>query len=108
MRLGGLQATGTVQNLREALTLPVLVKLRIATGGETVVRASLSGFPGCTLKLDGTGGSVECARAQKMKILTTLMTLPEVIDVHIREPSLEDVYRGYAENSFHENNHAQN
>jgi Cu-processing system ATP-binding protein len=108
MRLGSLQATGTVQNLREALTLPVQVRLRFSPGRESNIRASLSRFPECALKLDGTGGSVECARTHKMEILAALMALPEIIDVHIREPSLEDVYLGYADNSTNGNNHARN
>lgn len=107
IRLGSLQATGTVQSLREALTLPVQVRLRFLPGGESNIRASLSRFSECALKLDGTGGSVECARTQKMEVLAALMALPEIIDVHIREPSLEDVYLGYTENSFNGNNHAR-
>ena len=108
IRLGSLQATGTVQNLREALTLPVQVSLRFSAGGESNIRASLSRFPECALKLNGTDGSVECARAHKMEVLAALMALPEIIDVHIHEPSLADVYLGYAENSFNGNNHAGN
>ncbi|HKK17009.1 MAG TPA: ABC transporter ATP-binding protein, partial [Gammaproteobacteria bacterium] len=108
VRLGNLQAAGTVQDLHDALTLPVQVRLRLSAGGDISVRTSLSGVPGCSLKLDGTGGTIECSQAHKMQVLATLMSLPEVVDVHVREPSLEDVYLGYAENPNNENSHAQN
>lgn len=104
IQLGSLQATGTVQSLREALTLPVQVRLRFSAGGETALRTVLSRFPECPLQLDGDEGTVACARRQKMEILAALMALPEIIDVHIREPSLADVYLGYAENSTNGNN----
>lgn len=108
IRLGNLQAAGTVQDLHDALTLPVQIRLGFSKEGENTVQNLLSGFPGCSLKLDGTQGTIKCASGQKMKILAALMSLPEVVDVHIREPSLEDVYLGYAENSKPGNNNARN
>ena len=83
MRLGNLQAAGTVQDLHDALTLPVQVRLSFSAEGETAVRTSLSAFPDCALKLNGTEGSIECARAQKMEILTALMALPEVVALYL-------------------------
>lgn len=108
IRLGNLQAAGTVQDLHNALTLPVQIRLGFLKEGGNTVQNLLSGFPGCSLKLDGTQGTIKCASGQKMKILAALMSLPEVVDVHIREPSLEDVYLGYAENSNPGNNNARN
>ena len=108
MRLGNLQAAGTVQELHDALTLPVQIRMILTAEGGQAVQNRLTGFPGCSLKLDGTQGTIMCAAGHKIKILAALMSLPEVIDVHIREPSLEDVYLGYAENPIQENNHAQN
>ena len=108
IRLGNLQAAGTVQDLHNALTLPVQIRLGFLKEGGNTVQNLLSGFPGCSLKLDGAQGTIKCASGQKMKILAALMSLPEVVDVHIREPSLEDVYLGYAENSNPGNNNARN
>lgn len=108
MRLGNLQAAGTVQELHDALTLPVQIRLVFSADGENVVQNLLSRFPGCSLKLDGKQGTIKCAPGHKMEILAALMAFPEVVDVHIREPSLEDVYLGYAENLNPGNNHAQN
>jgi len=108
MRLGCLQAAGTVQALRETLILPVHIRLHYTPAGADNIRAALSGIHDCTLKLDGSEGTVACSRSQKMEILAALTSVSAVVDVQIHEPSLEDVYLGYAENAFPENNHEQN
>lgn len=97
IRLGSIQAIGTVQALREALDLPIQVRLTLKPAGEAELRAALSQLAGCALHLNGREASVDCARAQKMALLSTLLALPQAVeDIHIHEPSLEDVFLGYA------------
>jgi Cu-processing system ATP-binding protein len=98
MRLGTVQAIGTVQSLREALDLPVHVRVTLRDGGDAEVRAALAQLPGCALHLNGGEATIDCARRQKMTLLSTLMALPRAVaDLHIHEPSLEDVFLGYTE-----------
>lgn len=99
MRLGQIQALGTVQALREKLNLPLHILITLRAGAETRIRDALSPFAGCTLDISGTHGSIHCDRDQKMALLASLTALTEAVtDIQLHEPSLEDVFLGYAEN----------
>jgi Cu-processing system ATP-binding protein len=99
MRLGRIQAAGTVQALREELDLPLRVQIALHPGSEEELRAALAGVPGCTLHLNAAQGLIHCQRGQKMAVLALLTARPHAVtDIQIREPSLEDVFLGYAEN----------
>lgn len=106
IRLGRVQAAGSVSSLCEHLTLPVQVEFRCAPNMLDGVRAAMSVFPDCRLSVDSDGGTLACPRARKMEILNTLIAVPGVIDIHLREPTLEDVYLGYAENNLAGDDHA--
>jgi Cu-processing system ATP-binding protein len=98
MRLGRIQAVGTVQALREELDLPLRVQVALHPGAEEELRAALAGVPGCTLHLNAAQGFIHCQHGQKMAVLALLTARPHAVtDIHIREPSLEDVFLGYAE-----------
>ncbi len=98
MRLGQLQATGTVPELRDRLNLPLRIHVQLRTGGAPALEAALAGIPGCTLHYQASQGFIHCDRGQKMALLARLSAMPETVtDIHVQEPSLEDVFLGYAE-----------
>jgi Cu-processing system ATP-binding protein len=95
MRLGRIQAAGTVQRLREELNLPLHIHIALRPGAEATLRAQLARIPGCALHLNAEQGYIHCDRTQKMAVLAAQGG--NVADVYIREPSLEDVFLGYAD-----------
>ena len=99
MKMGRIQALGSVQELREQMDLPLQFQVRLENHDfvETL-RAALSELPVENLKVTGNEVSVECHRRAKMAVLETLARLDgNVADIHVREPSLEDVFLGYSE-----------
>lgn len=99
MRLGQLQAVGTVEALREQLRLPVRIRLTMAPGAVALLTARLAAVAGCRLISSGGDGFVHCGRERKMAVLAALAEAGGAVsDVQIREPSLEDVFLGYTEN----------
>ena len=98
MKTGKIQALGTVHELREALNLPLDFQLTLRPGAAELLQQALAQQPGATLQLDGEIAHIHCPRLHKMVILRILMALHDVItDLHIREPSLEDVFLGYSD-----------
>jgi lipooligosaccharide transport system ATP-binding protein len=99
MRLGRIQASGTVAELRAQLELPVRVQVGLRPGAEEALRAALATLPGCTVHLASGSGHIHCDRSRKMALLALLTARgADVRDITIREPSLEDVFLGYTEN----------
>lgn len=99
MRLGRLQAVGSVQALREELRLPIRIHVTLAAEAAERVRTRVAAVADCRFTLNGTDGFIHCGRERKMAVLAALAsTGSDVRDVQIREPSLEDVFLGYAEN----------
>jgi Cu-processing system ATP-binding protein len=98
---GRVQATGSVQQLRERMALPLDVSLR-ATSIEALpaLQAALAGLPLQDLSRDGAELRAHLPRASKMALLRALATLPAewVDDVQVHEPTLEDVYFALREN----------
>ena len=97
MKTGKIQAIGTVQSLREEMALPLWFELRLADGAEAELRRVVAALDGAEVNVDGERVAVHCQRESKMAVLQALAALNgRVIDVHIREPSLEDVFLGYS------------
>ena len=100
MANGRIQAMGTVAQLREQARMPLTMLLKLRAGDlDSVSRRfeSLDGVRASTSP-DGQGLVLSVARAQKMAAVRTLAALgDEVEDIGIREPSLEDVFFGLAE-----------
>ena len=95
MAAGRIRSLGTVQALREAMDLPLVIE--IATTAPDTVRGALA-----PLGLDATpadaGLTLRCPRERKMAMLATLATLGGAVrDLAIHEPSLEDVFFGFAD-----------
>ncbi|MEK7304096.1 MAG: ABC transporter ATP-binding protein [Pseudomonadota bacterium] len=98
MRLGRLQAVGTVRALREKLDLPVRIRFSLRPGAETRLRAAFDSLPDCTLHHQGAESYLHCAPALKIPALARLTALTgDIDDLSVHEPSLEDVFLGYAE-----------
>lgn len=97
MKSGKLHALGTVQELREAVDLPLVIRVRLQGAPELLV-SNLQGIAIEMPLMDGHDAVIRCHRSQKMDILRRLTMLGDAIsDVIVREPSLEDVFLGYSE-----------
>lgn len=98
MAAGKIQALGTVQSLRERVDLPLRVEVRTEASLGDALTAILRSFgitprPGVEDRL-----VFDCPRQHKMKLFGAVAGLGEgVADVSIFEPSLEDVFFGFAD-----------
>lgn len=96
LKSGKLHALGTVQELREAVDLPVRMRLQLRGPADALAQA-LAGIALEELAVEDGTAVLRCRRQHKMEVLRQLGTLGETIaDVEVREPSLEDVFLGYA------------
>jgi Cu-processing system ATP-binding protein len=98
MAKGKVQASGTVQALREQMDLPLWFAVRVAHDDFEAVRAALGHLPVTTIEARGDHVAVECRREAKMAVIEALAALGgRVLDLTVREPSLEDVFFGFAD-----------
>ena len=98
MRTGKIQALGTVHSLREELNLPLDFQLTLRPGAEETLQQALANQPAASVQFNGTTVHVRCPRERKMTMLNALAALDSVVlDLHIKEPSLEDVFLGYSD-----------
>lgn len=94
---GKLQALGSVQALREQTRMPLTIALTLAEADRTPVAEALAQLPGITATPTATGLDLGCTRDAKMGVLAALVPFgTRVRDLHIHEPSLEDVFFGFA------------
>lgn len=97
MAAGKIQAVGSVQSLREQMDLPLWFNIRIAPQDFESVRAALGHLPVSAIEAHDDHVAVQCRRETKMAVLEALAALDgKVLDLHVREPSLEDVFFGYS------------
>lgn len=98
LRQGKLEAIGTVKELRAGLNLPLVINLKLRAEGAPALQAAFANLQDVHFKLDSDSAEIRCEHSQKMNLLATLGRLTESIeDIDIHEPSLEDVFLGYAE-----------
>lgn len=98
MAAGKVQATGTVQALREQMDLPLWFDVRVAPEDFESVRDVLAGLPVGAVEARDGHIAVQCAREAKMAVIAALATLDgKVRDLTVREPSLEDVFFGFSD-----------
>jgi Cu-processing system ATP-binding protein len=87
-----------VQSLREALKLPLHIQVAVRAGAEKSLHEALRGIAGFEMHMHAGSANIVCERAEKMRLIARLAGLDGAItDIHIQEPSLEDVFLGYAE-----------
>ena len=97
MSNGKIGALGTVQSLREALKLPLFIQATLHNGAEAALRRLLGGDGAIDIRISGSNAYLQCARDRKMAVLGALSKLDgQVLDIQIRESSLEEVFLGYA------------
>ncbi len=97
LKAGRLRATGTVAELRAGLRIPLAIRLRLRGDGAALT-AALAQLDGCTLQSRDGLAEVRCDTARKMAVIGVLAVhAGAVADLEIHEPSLEDVFLGYAE-----------
>lgn len=98
MAAGRIQAIGTVQGLRERMNLPVWFDVRIAPEYFEDVREALGSLPISAIDARDGHVSVQCRRETKMAVIEALTALNgKMLDLHVREPSLEDVFFGFSD-----------
>ena len=98
MAAGRIQAIGSVQALREQMDLPLWFDVRIAAEHFDAVRSALGHLPISAIEANDEHIAVQCRRETKMAVLEALTALDgKVIDLHVREPSLEDVFFGFSD-----------
>ena len=97
MKNGKVQSCGSVQALRETVNLPLLLEIGGPVTAAQVARA-LEGLPVISIEARQERLWVKLPREAKMPALTRLLALGDGMqDLHVREPSLEDVFFGLAE-----------
>jgi Cu-processing system ATP-binding protein len=95
---GRVQALGSVQALREQMALPLRLELTASEAGAAAVRAALDALPVSDHRWQGGLFNGNFPREAKMTVLATLAGLGSAIqDLRIHEPSLEDVFFGFAD-----------
>lgn len=96
MKSGKLHALGTVQELREAVDLPLIIQIRQHCS-PLELQLAMQGIALEELSVETGTSIIRCHRVQKMEVLHRLSALGNAIeDIVVREPSLEDVFLGYA------------
>lgn len=97
MKMGKIQAIGSLQSLREQNDLPLRVEIKLQADAVAELQKALARFAVADINVNGDCISLQCRRHDKMAVLEVLTSLDgKVEDLHIREPSLEDVFLGYS------------
>lgn len=98
MTAGKVQASGTVQALREQMDLPLWFSVRVAPEDFEAVRAALGCLPVGAIEARDDHVAVQCPREAKMAVIAALAALGDKVrDLSVREPSLEDVFFGFSD-----------
>jgi Cu-processing system ATP-binding protein len=98
MSSGKVRALGSVQQLREQVDLPLQLRMTLRAGSAAGVIAALEALPVSGLAASGDTLQLQCRRDAKMAVLDAIARLrTDVLDLHVREPSLEDVFFGFAD-----------
>ncbi len=90
---GKVAALGTLAELRARQVLPSHIEAQLLPGCGDKAGPALAHLAGLTIIVDGEHASIACAAALKAPVLAALA--PMLVDVTIREPSLEDLFLGY-------------
>jgi Cu-processing system ATP-binding protein len=98
MASGKISAEGTVQSLREKLDLPLWFHVHVDDADFDSVHAALQPLQIVSVDKKEHHIAIQCRRDSKMRVLETLASLDgKVKDLHLHEPSLEDVFFGIAD-----------
>jgi Cu-processing system ATP-binding protein len=98
MAAGKVQAVGSVQALREQTQMPLCFTIDLAPQDATEACRLLAQATGITPEVLPSGLRLRCPRTHKMAVLAALAPLgARVQDLKMLEPSLEDVFFGFAD-----------
>lgn len=98
MKTGHVQALGTVRELGAQLDLPLDIQLVLRVAAGPALCELLAAFGDCKLQVDGDQALLRCPRQHKLAVLGLLTSrLDLVLDLHVHEPTLEDVFLGYVD-----------
>lgn len=98
MRNGRIQALGTVQALRQGQDLPLTLRVGYRPGDEATLQQTLAGLGIADVEASAGVARFNCPRQAKMAVLGALTAAgPTIRDIDVHEPSLEDIFLGYAE-----------
>jgi len=98
MSAGKIQASGTVQGLREQMDLPLWFSVRVAKEDFETVHTALAHLQVDAIEAQDDHVKVRCRRESKMAVIEALAGLDgRVRDLTVREPSLEDVFFGFSD-----------
>lgn len=88
---GKVLVSGTLDALRQLAGLPIQVELAVTEAFDAQALASLEGL---TITAGGLNGhrSLVCAPARKLELVRRVASLPQVTDISIVEPSLDQIY----------------
>ena len=89
---GRVAALGTLAELRAQHVLPSTIEVQLRPGQGAHGAALLAPLTGVVVNLDADHASIACPAAQKAPVLALLA--PMLLEVTIREPSLEDLFLG--------------
>jgi Cu-processing system ATP-binding protein len=94
MHAGQIVASGSLDALRNLAGLPVRIRLTVAADFLPDAFHVLSPL-GCPLS--GTNGAIElnCESGQKMGTLRRIAQMPQVLDVAVIEPTLDQIYASF-------------
>jgi Cu-processing system ATP-binding protein len=93
---GKLQASGTLEALRDALALPLAFEVRLREAGAGELASALGALALEPPQVSGARATFRCASGGKLAALAALAGLgSRLADVRIKEPTLEDVFLGY-------------
>lgn len=95
MESGKIQAIGSVHALREQLDFPLSIALRVQPALLTELHKHLRTIASISIHMASDEVLIRCPRPAKMAVLTALAPWSgRLLDLHIHEPSLEDVFFG--------------
>jgi len=95
---GKVQAVGSVQQLREQTRMPLVFELQVRAADAPAAAEALLQATGASATPTATGLRLACPREHKMAVLAALAPLgARVLDIKMHEPSLEDVFFGFAD-----------
>jgi len=93
LHAGKVAALGSLAALRARHVLPSLIEAQLRPGQGERVAAVLAHLPGLVVTVREDRASISCQAALKAPVLAALGSA--MLDVTIREPSLEDLFLGY-------------
>ena len=90
---GRLMAQGSLADLRRTAALPVAISVAPAAGQKDALAAALP-----MARANGDGRlHMDCAQGDKLALLARITGLPQVADLEVIPPSLEDIYSHFSQ-----------